>query len=234
MYPPAYPHDPITQIYPDVFLVHGSIKMGPGLSLNRNMIILKEKEVLTLINPVRMNDSELSVLDSMGKVKNIIRLGDFHGLDDQFYLDRYECDFWCQTGQGTYKTPIPTIIIDQNTKTPISNAVFFIFKTSIYPEAAIYLSNYKLLITTDAIQYYSGWTYTTLLTRFVFKLLGFKIGMNIGKPWVKRVTPKGVSLKNDFQELLKLDFDALIAAHGTLLKEGAKKQVKAQMNILFK
>lgn len=41
MYPPAYPHAPIQRLYPGVFLLHGSIKMGPGMRMNRNMVILQ-------------------------------------------------------------------------------------------------------------------------------------------------------------------------------------------------
>jgi len=90
MYSPAYPHDPIKEIYPDIYLVHGSIRMGPGLRISRNMIILRQGEDLTLINPVRLSAEGLNDLDALGKVINIVRLGDFHGLDNQFYIRRYK------------------------------------------------------------------------------------------------------------------------------------------------
>ena len=234
MYAPAFPHDEIVEIYPTVYLLHGSIKMGPGLKLNRNMVILKDGEQLTLINPVRMNDSGMKALDNMGKVKNIIRLGDFHGLDDPYYLNLYDCDFWCQSGQATYPCHHQTVKINKNTNGPVSNSEFFIFKTSKYPEAALLLKKYKLLITTDAIQYYTDWSYTSFITKIVFKILGFKMGLNIGKPWLKRVTPKGKSLERDFIELLELDFDSLIAAHGTLVRSGVKKQLVNEMKHVFK
>ena len=50
MYPPAYPHDPIKTLYPGVYLLHGSIKMGPGMRMNRNMIILQSGSEITLGN----------------------------------------------------------------------------------------------------------------------------------------------------------------------------------------
>ena len=68
MFPQAYPHDDIQCLYPDVYFLHGSIKMGPGMRMNRNMIILKNGNELTLINPVRMNDHGLSQLDELGEV----------------------------------------------------------------------------------------------------------------------------------------------------------------------
>ena len=41
MYPAAYPHDQIKIIFPGVFLLHGRIKMGPTVRMNRNMLILQ-------------------------------------------------------------------------------------------------------------------------------------------------------------------------------------------------
>lgn len=101
MHPPAYPHDELMALYPGVYLLHGSIKMGPGVWMNRNMVVLKNGNDLILINPVRMNSQSLARLDKLGRVKYILRLGDFHGLDDAFYLDRYQCEFWAQAGQDT-------------------------------------------------------------------------------------------------------------------------------------
>ncbi len=233
MYPPAYPHDQIQNLYPGVFLLHGSIRMGPGMRMNRNMVILQSGPELTLINPVRMNEEGLAALDLLGKVSKIIRLGDFHGLDDEFYLNRYKCAFWAQQDQETYKSPSPTKIINSSTTGPISNSEFFIFETAIFPEAALLIKEHKLLITTDSIQYHSDWSYFSRLTKFAFKLLGFKTGLNIGGPWLKRVTPKGKTLKNDFEALLALDFDAIIAGHGALTKNGAKELLKIKMSNVF-
>lgn len=232
-YPPAFPHDPIMKIYEDVFFVHGSIRIGPGMQMNRNMLIIRQESDLTLINPVRLNNDGLAELKELGVVRNIIRLGDFHGLDDQFYVDSYNAEFWCEEGQETYKTPSPLKLIEEGTTPPFKDAKFFIFKKAKYPEAAVLLHKHKLLITTDSIQYLSDWSYTTPFTKMVLKLMGFKKGLVIGKPWLKRFTPKGGSLKNDFERLLELDFDNLVAAHGTLLRGGAKKALSEAMKTAF-
>ena len=233
MYPPAYPHDQIQNLYPGVFLLRGSIKMGPGMRMNRNMIILQSGPEIILINPVRMNEEGLAALDLLGKVSKIIRLGDFHGLDDEFYLDRYKCEFWAQPGQETYKSPNPTKTISASTTGPIKNSEFFIFESAIFPEAALLIKEHKLLITTDSIQYHSDWNYFSWFTKFAFKLLGFKPGLNIGGPWLKRVTPKGTTLKKDFEALLALDFDAVIAAHGALIENGAKELLETEISNVF-
>lgn len=233
MYPSEYPHDQLETLYPGVYLLHGSIRMGPGMRMNRNMIILQHGRELTLINPVRMTEEGLAALDALGDVNNLLRLGDFHGLDDAFYLDRYKCTFWTQDGQATYKEPSPGAKICANAESPFPNSEFFIFDTAVHPEAALLLKEYKLLITTDSVQYHADWSYFTWVTKFAFKLLGFKPGINIGPPWLKRTTPKGSSLKGDFDKLMKLDFDAVVGAHGLPLASGAKELLQAEVRRVF-
>lgn len=196
------------------------------MTMNRNMIILKQGNALTLINPVRLNNQEETKLCGLGKVVKVLRLGDFHGLDDQYYIDRFDAEFWCQEGQSTYKVPKPDIIIEEGTPSPIDNSEFFIFSTAKFAEAALLLKDHNLLITTDSIQNLTNWSYTTFLTKIVLRLMGFKKELLIGKPWIKRVTPKGESMRADFERLLELDFDHIIAAHGTLLRNNAKSALQ--------
>lgn len=96
------------------------------------------------------------------------------------------------------------------------------------------LKEHKLLITTDSVQNHADWSYFTWFTKFVFRLLGFKTGINIGPPWLKRVTAKGYSLKPDFEKLLLLDFDSIIAAHGLLLVSGARELLTQEVHRVFK
>lgn len=233
-YAPACPHDPIIEIFSDIYLLRGSIKIGFGLSMNRNMVIVKQHNELILINAVRLSTQGLYQLDQLGKVKHIIRLGDFHGMDDQFYIDTYQAHFWSQANHVTYKELNPDTIINSSTKPPIEDTEFFIFNTVQYPEAALLIKSKKLLITTDSIQYWTDWKYMTFLSRIILFMMGFRLRLFIGGPWLKRVTPQGQSLQTDFEKLLELDFDALIAAHGTLLKSHAKSQLNSvvQQNFL--
>ena len=233
MYAPAFPQDELSILYPGVYLLHGSIKMGPGMRMNRNMIVLKNDDELILINPVRMTEDGLARLDELGNVKFIFRLGDFHGLDDQFYLDRYKCELWAQDGQETYKVPKPDKIISPATESPFPGSLFFVFENAKYAEAALLLKSHKLLITTDSVQYHADWSYFSRFTKFAFKLIEFKAGLNIGPSWLKRVTPKGGTLKPDFDRLLALDFDSIVAAHGLHMKSGAKEALSAEVRRVF-
>src|SRR5450631_480927 len=97
IYPPALPHDPIEKMFEDIYLVIGtSITPHEGVDIQHssNMTIVRNGEELTLINTIRLDDSGLKQLDALGKVKNIVRLGAFHGQDDAFYLNRYHARLW--------------------------------------------------------------------------------------------------------------------------------------------
>ena len=224
-YAPIYPHDPIVEIFENIYLLRGSIQLGFGLSMNRNMIIIKQNNELTLINAVRMSGKELEKLEGLGKIKHVIRLGDFHGLDDQFYIDHYQVTFWSQSHHVNYPDLFPTKTIQSDSIPPIKNAEFFIFEQATCPEAILYIEDKKLLITTDSIQYWSDWKYFSFLSKIIIYLMGFRLGLFIGGPWLKRVTPKSASLKNDFDRLLQLDFQHLVAAHGTILIKSAKEEL---------
>jgi hypothetical protein len=232
-YPPACPHDPITEMFAGVYLAHGSIRIGPGIRINRNMIVVREGHELTLINPIRLNAGELKKLDRMGTVKHVLRLGDFHGADDPFYVDTYRAEFWCQPGQSTYALPKPDHVVDAASVPPMKNAEFFLFENARFPEAALLLKEHALLVTTDSLQYLPDWSYTTPLARIAMRLMGFRLGLLIGKPWLKRVSPRGGSMEADFDKLLRLDFDNLVSAHGSLLRGGAKARVRELVGEVF-
>ena len=96
-FPAAMPHGPITEVFPDVFFVTGTMRgefFGTMWQFSRNMTIVRDGRDLTLVNSVRLSPDGLAQLDKLGTVKNVVRLGDMHGLDDAFYVDRYRATFW--------------------------------------------------------------------------------------------------------------------------------------------
>lgn len=101
-YPAALPHEPIEELFPDIFLVHGSARIAPGMRMNRNMLILRNGNELSLINPVRLFPAEEARLQ---KLKHVIRLGYYHGVDDRYYVDSYGAEFWCQASSAYYPEP---------------------------------------------------------------------------------------------------------------------------------
>ena len=136
-FPAATPHDEIEEVFENIFLVRGSIVLPNGLPVSRNMTIVREDGVLTLINTVRLNDEGLKTLDTLGTVKHVVRIGAFHGKDDPFYVDRYKAELWSPVGiehNLGFKT---TQVLKPNGPMPFANSSYFHFETSNAPERAM-------------------------------------------------------------------------------------------------
>lgn len=240
-YPAATPHDPIEELFPDVYWVHGSVRMGPGMHINRNMVVLRHvpehdaKGELTLLNPVRLSDDGEKELCALGDVKHIVRLGYFHGMDDAYYKDRLGARFWCQAGSdGVKGGPEPDELIEDGTILPVPSAKVVAYRETKHPECAVLVQKHGgLLVTCDSVQHHVDMSRCTLPAKAVMHLMGFMHPVNIGPPWRKIMTPKGGSLKPDFERLLELEFDHVVGAHGSVCRGGAREKLKATVTRVF-
>ena len=231
-YAPAYPHDPIAQIRDDVFIARGSIKMNPLVRITRNMVILRHNGELTLVDPIRLNDDGESQLKALGEVKRILRLGPMHGIDDPWYVDKFGAQLWAQPGGTTYTTPPIDVAVDAATELPFPGASLFEFNGTVQPEAALLLAD-GLLITCDAIQHYGDYSNNNWVARQMMPRIGFPMTTIVGPVWLKLMTPEGGNLRSEFERLAQLPFDALFAAHGTLLESGANNAVRTAISKAF-
>jgi hypothetical protein len=225
-FPPAYPHKPIKQIADDLFMARGSIQFNRFVRLSRNMAIVRSGTELTLINPIRLNTRGLRALDALGAVKHVIRLGAGHGSDDPFYVARYKALFWCQEGGLRYREPKIDRVLTEGGELPFGGARLLSFSAAKFPEAALVLTAGKgVLLTCDSVQHYGDYSNNNLVARLVMPFIGFPKTTIVGPIWLRAATPEGGSLRPDFERLLEQKFDALLAAHGTLLKAGARDAV---------
>lgn len=232
--PPIYPHDPIEEIQPDVFLVRGSIKMNAVLQLTRNMVIVRHQGELTLVDPIRLSSEEEARLDSLGEVKHLLRLGPMHSVDDAYYLNRYDAPLLGPGPVDLHPEPKPTISLDAASPLPFPEAELFVFDGLKQPEAALLLKkDGGLLITCDAIQNYGDYRHNNFLARLMLPWIGFPKTTLVGPFWVKLLTPKGGNLESEFRRLLTLDFDRLISAHGSFLSTGAHAACERAVNKMF-
>jgi len=224
-FPEPLPHGPLTEVFPDVFWMLGGVRMAPGMTINRGMVVLREGEELTVLHAVRPVDP--SALDALGKVTNVVRIG-MHGMDDAWYLDRYGATHWslpglCETDRLlTEAVPVPWMTVHP-------------FAHTTQPEAAVLLDRAEgVLITCDALQHWPDVEGCSLLAKGLTKVMGFqKHPVQIGPPWRKKMTPEGGSLEADFRRLAALDFDHLIGAHGKPMVGGAKAELEHTLAATF-
>lgn len=234
VYPPIYPHDPIEEIAQDVFMVRGSIKMNALVRITRNMAIVRHDGELTLVNPIRLHSVEEEKLQTLGTIKRIMRLGPMHGVDDPYYVNMFKTEFWCQPGGTAYTQPAIDVEMQPDGPLPFPDAQLFCFNGTVQPESALLLQRGNgLLLTCDAIQNYGDYKHNNLPARIMMPFIGFPKTTLVGPIWLKIMTPEGGSLKQEFERLLTLDFDALLSAHGSFLAHGAKAAVQAAVDRAF-
>jgi len=236
-YPDVLPHDLPRKIAKDLYVVHGCVKPNAIIRFTRNMSIVRENGQLTLINPVRMDDTGLLALEELGEVAHILRLGPGHGMDDPFYVDRYNADFWSFEGGITYTTPVIKYVLSDGGALPFSNAELFAFNHLNEPEGAILLKRSTgILLTCDAIQSYSEFPHmphTNWLARRILPLIGFSRETLISKMWMKLSVKDPGGIRTEFERLLSLDFDQLLSAHGTFVPKNAHAKVEEAIYKMF-
>lgn len=229
-----YPHGKVEKIDENIFMVRGSIKMNPIVRITRNMVIVRQGDEISLINPIRVSPEVESQIEALGKIKHIVRLGAFHGVDDTYYSEKYSTSMWSQSGGTTYTVPEIDNEMSAGCQLPFLNAEVIEFNGSVEPECVLLIKVGKgLLLTCDAIQNYGDYSYNNFAAKLLMPLIGFPKTTIVGPIWLKFMTPENQSLEAQFRKLLALEFDSLLAAHGTLLKTGAYIAVEKAIDKAF-
>jgi hypothetical protein len=229
-----YPHGEIEKIAENIFMVRGSIRMNPLVRITRNMAIVRQGDELSLINPIRVSREVELQIEALGSIKHLFRLGALHGIDDPYYSEKYSALMWAQPNGTTYTVPEIDNEISAECQLPFINAEIIEFNGSMQPECVLLLKVGKgLLLTCDAIQNYGDYSYNNLPAKLLMPLIGFPRATIIGPIWLKFMTPEKQSLEAEFRKLLNLEFDRLLAAHGTLLETGAHAAVEKAIDKAF-
>lgn len=230
-FPLARPHGDLEEVLPDVYRVSGSIHIGP-MRFSRNMTVVRQGEGLVLVNTVRLNEAGLAALDALGSVRHILRIGGWHGSDDAFYKDRYDCPVSAVKGQryfeGTTAEKGNTYFeadhwIESDHALPIEGASLYVVHTTP-PEAILCIpAGGGTLITADALQ---NWPRTddhfNLLGRAGMTLGGMVKPLTMMKPWVDKYKPPS----DEVAGILELDFNNVLPGHGEPVMGGARDKFR--------
>lgn len=233
---PAWPHGDVVEIFPDIFFVTGTNKVhheGTDIQTSRNMVIVRHGTDLTLINSVRLNNEGLAKLNTLGTVKNIMRIGVFHGRDDAFYRQHFPSSKLWVLQDMVYENALKADhYLTCTDRMPIPGCSLFLFETSLHPEGIVHLDREGgILISCDSIQNISTTDefYSKDTAQF-FEAQGLVKPANISPLWLGATQTKAT----DFERLLKsFTFQHLITAHGEPLLNDAFPMIKETMNRVF-
>ncbi|MFV8782830.1 hypothetical protein ACNKU7_10450 [Microbulbifer sp. SA54] len=237
-YPAPQPHGPIQQLLPDFFMVKGTAHLGPGITVNRNMGIVRYGDDLLLVNPVRLRRREEERLCDLGRVRQAVRLGYYHGCDDLYYRDRFNAFFWRQAHSDHYPLPPADQLLSEEGTSPIPGGRVFEFRNSRLPEAALLVPlSGGLLLTCDALQYWRDWERCSWVGKWLLRITGVHRGMQVSTAWLQRATPPRENsrrwLVGDFERLLQLPFLHMLGAHGDFCADRAHELVERAVTSTF-
>lgn len=233
-YSPAWPHGELTPFLDELWYVMGTNRVhhaGVDLQTSRTMLVVRDGDALTLVNTVRLDEDGLRALDALGCVRDIVRLGAFHGRDDPFYRDRYGARLWAMPGSIHADGREADRPITEHGVLPIAGASAHVFGTARMPEAALRLERSDgVLVTCDAVQ---SWSYVDRFfspeTGATFEAAGLIRPAHVPSTWLEACAPE----VSDFERLLALPFRHLVSAHGEPLLHDARERLAEDVRRVF-
>lgn len=231
---PAWPHGELTPFLDELWYVMGTNRIhheGVDLQTSRTMLVVRDGERLTLVNTVRLDEDGLRALDALGAVRDLVRLGAFHGRDDPFYRERYGASLWAVPGTAHADGRVEDCVLGEHGELAITGAATFVFRTSRHPESALLLERAGgVLVTCDAVQnWVSVDRFFSPETGAAFEGAGLIRPAHVPSTWVEACTPHA----SDFERLLALPFRHLVSAHGPPLLHEAHERLAEDVRQLF-
>lgn len=226
-FPAALPHGKLEMVFDGIFHVTGTTRptfMGMDWQFSRNMTVVREGDSLTLINTVRLDDQGLATLDSLGTVRNVVRIGAFHGMDDPFYVRRYDAVLWGLDGMVHEHTDRDARVLGAGGAFPFSDASVFSYATSKLPEGMILVARADgVLVACDSLQTWAEPDeFFDAASAERMASMGFFRAANVGPGFRSACEPRA----EDFERVLTLPFRHLLSAHGAPLRDEAKPRLR--------
>jgi hypothetical protein len=225
-YPAALAHDPILPIADGVFAVRGGFQMGRGIRISRTMTIVATDTGLVLFNAMRLTDSGLRELETLGTVKHLVKLSDSHGVDEPFYVERYRPTVWALE-KCAHKPGVSTSCA-LGPEGPVGGGEVLSYPgTSGWAECGYWIPHGGgTLIACDALQNHSDTEHTSFMARWLTPLMGFKGGLIVAPMWRKYQKIQGAQVREAFRPTLERSFQNLIPGHGPAIIGGADDRAR--------
>eukprot|EP00168_Porphyra_purpurea_P005696 TRINITY_DN1679_c0_g1_i3.p2 TRINITY_DN1679_c0_g1~~TRINITY_DN1679_c0_g1_i3.p2 ORF type:complete len:228 (-),score=78.00 TRINITY_DN1679_c0_g1_i3:242-925(-) len=133
-----------------VWIVRGSFPMSPAGTFPRAMTVVRHGGGrLAIINSMRLDGAGEAALRALGTVDAVVRLGSFHGVDDDYYVRTFGATAYAVPGsplppgaaEPVWMTAAPGEDGSPSPPLPIPGATLFIFKLT-EAEGALYLPDF--------------------------------------------------------------------------------------------
>lgn len=235
--PPAFKPKNMTKIAKNIFVIQATLRKNKLWKTSRNMVVVRRQEELTLINAVRLNTEGEELLQSLGFVARVIRLGPRTGAThDLYYRNNHGAQIWAAGTSPSYSIAIDRTI-DEHSILPIAHSKVFVFSNSRDHEAAILIQPPKgengILLVSEALQNQKDNDLLSASSRTVMSFEGMMTSTIVVPPkWLKEQQNK-LPLRDDYERLLRLDFTRLISARGAIVLKRAKEDAVLAVEMAF-
>ncbi len=222
-HPPPQAHGALAEVFPDVFMVTGTVRFFPLASIARNMTVVRQGRELVVLNSVRLDDAGEAELAKLGKVTHVVRVGAAHGMDNPYYVERFGATLW---GPPGLDLGAAARVLGADA-CPVEGARVFFFEHVKQPEAAVVVDRAGgVLVPCDCFQHWPSFEGCSVVGGLMMRALGFGPTV-IGGPWMKAAgTPE---VRKDFERLLSVPFSHLVPAHGAVLRDQAREGLRTAM-----
>lgn len=158
-------------------------------------------------------------------------MGAHNGLDDPFYVERYNAKLWALNEMEHKGGLAADHILVPDGEMPARDISLFVYESSAMPEAMFVLNREGgIVIAADSLQ---NWAVVDeFFSDAAAKAMtnaGFIRPANVGPEWLRHCAPDAV----EFDRVAKLEFRHLLPSHGRPLLETAKEDLKARFSELF-
>ena len=226
-YFPLLKHKDIELVTQNIYELRGTMKLFGLFQYSRNMHIIKVNNELALINPIRVDSKTLTKIAELGQIKHIYKIGELHGVDIPFYMDRFEPKLWALRNDKSIKDLRVSEYLDEFDKLPFcSSRVSIIASSKIAEAILIYPGGEGSLISCDAFVNMKEDPMANWLTRNLTKLLPKPC--LVGPNWIKFAKPE----KQELISILDNNFCNLLTAHGDCILGDAKEKLTRYVNAL--
>lgn len=200
----------------------GTHKMLPGVGVTVRSVAVTTRDGVVVLNPIDFTAQQRAEIRAMGEVVAVVEANRFHSsyaAAAKAWFPR--ADLWGAPGLPEKCPEVSWTKILHQDAWPYAKDLetIFIRGAGKLSESVFYHPATRTLIVTDLV--FNMRRTVGLLAPITYRLIGIHDRFTTSRFWTK-LTDEPTLVRESLNEILRLDFDRLVMAHGEILTKDAK------------